>query len=639
MIDVMAKIEIIGLLEDLDDTLELLQHLGTLQIEDIPTLEGTGETHVRRIHLDEKKEHILKHYDEITQSIGEILDILDGVSGDEWDIPDETKKELHALGPDDLIKHIAPVAREVRRMGRQLKNLQQDIDSARKYESLINTFLPLLEQVGAPHDMEQIGLILNSGELSIFSVLKNRIMELAGKDTQIFHQEMPDKRIGVFIVVKHEHLAAVRKLLGNEGVTEYHIPREFRRTTFRESIEAIRSRIDIIPAEIRNIETRIEKMKREKGRELRYIHIFATNRINQLKVLSRLVRTKYTFVISGWTPVSDLESMKRELADRFDGRVHVGSVRMTEVDFQHIPTQLSNPHVLRPFNVLMKLLPPPRYNNIDATPFIALFFPVFFGVILGDMAYGLLLLAIAGIMKFKVPRGSVLSDAATVAITMALSTVFFGFLYGEFLGNIGYKLGLRPMAPWLHREAAIEILLLITLAIGALHILLAFMLKTYVSIAMKHTKGAVEGMSKIMLVFGIVGLFTKLLLGFPAIVQYVSFGMLGIAVIGIAFTEGLVGVLEIFSIFGNILSYSRIMAVGLASVILALVGNRLAEESGNIIAAVLIGFLLHAMNFIMGVFSPTIHSLRLHYVEFFGKFFEASGRAFQPFKSIGEEVR
>ncbi len=639
MIDVMAKIEVIGLLDELDDTLDFMQRLGTVHIEDIPTLEGTGETHVRRIHLDEKKEHILGHYDEITQTTGEILEIFDGVSGDEWDVSDETKKNLHALSPDDLIKHIAPVAREVRRMGRQLKNLQQDIESAKKYESLINTFLPLLEQVGAPRDMEQLGLILNSGEASVMNVLKNRIMELAGKDTQIFHQEMSDNRIGVFIVVQHEHLSAVRKLLGNEGVTEYHIPREFRRASFRESIEAIRSRIDTIPGEIKKIETHIEKIKREKSKELRYIHIFATNRINQLKVLSRLVRTKYTFVISGWTPVNDLEHMKREIAARFDGRVYVGSVRMTEVDFQHIPTQLSNPQIFRPFNVLMKLLPPPRYNNIDATPFIALFFPIFFGLILGDMAYGLLLLAIAITVKLKARKGSVLSDVGTVAITMSLSTIFFGFMYGEFLGNVGYKLGLRPMAHWLHREVALEILLLITLAIGAMHILLAFTLKTYISAIMKHMKGVFEGLSKIILVLGIVGVFVQLFLGFPILLRYYSFGLIGVAILGIALTEGLIGILEIFSIFGNILSYSRIMAVGLASVILALVGNSLAEKSGNIIAAILIGIVIHSMNFVMGVFSPTIHSLRLHYVEFFGKFFEASGRQFQPFKTIGEEVK
>ena len=639
MIDVMAKIEIIGLLDKLDDTLGLVQHLGTMQIEDIPTLEGTGETHVRRIHLDEKKEHLLGHYDEITQTVGEMLDILERVSGDEWDVPEERKKELQALSPDDIIKHIAPVAREVRRMGRQLKNLQQDIDSARKYESLINTFRPLLEQVGAPSDMEQIGLILNSGETSILSVLKNRIKEMAGENAQVFHQEMPDKRTGVFIVVGHDNLAAVRKLLGNEGVTEYHIPREFRRSSFRESIEAIRGRIDTIPDEISKIEIRIEKMKREKGKELRCIHIFATNRINQLKVLSRLVRTKYTFVISGWIPVTGLDHMKKEIAASFDGNVHVGSVRMTEVDFQHIPTQLSNPGVFRPFNVLLKLLPPPRYHNIDATPFIAVFFPIFFGVILGDMAYGLLLLAIAGVLKMKSPKGSILSDVTTVAITMAISTIIFGFMYGEFLGNIGYKFGLRPLAPWLHREGAIEIILLLTLGIGAMHILLAFALKTYVEIIMRHMKGVLEGVAKIMLVLGIIGLFTQLFLGFPVMVRYISFGLLGTAVAGIAFTEGVIGVLEIFSIFGNILSYSRIMAVGLASVILALVGNRLAEESGNIVAAIVIGFLLHALNFVMGVFSPTIHSLRLHYVEFFGKFFEASGRAFQPFKSIEEEVK
>ena len=121
-------------------------------------------------------------------------------------------------------------------------------------------------------------------------------------------------------------------------------------------------------------------------------------------------------------------------------------------------------------------------------------------------------------------------------------------------------------------------------------------------------------------------------------VRYGAFALLGFGFLGVIFSEGLLGFIEIFSIFGNILSYSRIMAIGLASVILATVANRLAEASPNIIAAILIGFIIHLINFIMGVFSPTIHSLRLHYVEFFSKFFVPTGRQFQPFKKMREDI-
>jgi len=98
------------------------------------------------------------------------------------------------------------------------------------------------------------------------------------------------------------------------------------------------------------------------------------------------------------------------------------------------------------------------------------------------------------------------------------------------------------------------------------------------------------------------------------------------------FTGGLLAPLELLKSIGNIISYARIMAIGLASVMLAFVANRLGGLTGDIVMGVVVAGLLHLVNIILGVFSPTIHSLRLHYVEFFGKFVEHGGKKFEPLK-------
>ena len=98
------------------------------------------------------------------------------------------------------------------------------------------------------------------------------------------------------------------------------------------------------------------------------------------------------------------------------------------------------------------------------------------------------------------------------------------------------------------------------------------------------------------------------------------------------FTGGMLAPLELLKSIGNIVSYARIMAIGLTSVLLAFVANNLAGMMGDVVIGIIVGGLLHAVNLVLGVFAPAIHSLRLHYVEFFSKFLEQGGRKFEPLR-------
>ena len=142
------------------------------------------------------------------------------------------------------------------------------------------------------------------------------------------------------------------------------------------------------------------------------------------------------------------------------------------------------------------------------------------------------------------------------------------------------------------------------------------------------------GDDKIALILGVLSIFMQLFLDLSVTIRYAAFVIIGFGLAGVVVTEGIIGILEMFTVFGNILSYSRIMAIGLASVILATVANRLAEASPNIIIGIGVGFFIHLINFVLGVFSPSIHSLRLHYVEFFSKFYKPQGKTFNPFKKL-----
>jgi V/A-type H+-transporting ATPase subunit I len=267
---------------------------------------------------------------------------------------------------------------------------------------------------------------------------------------------------------------------------------------------------------------------------------------------------------------------------------------------------------------------------------MAFFLPIFFGLILGDIGYGVLLLGFSlGLMrKFKT---GVARDVLTVLAMGSGWAILFGVLYGEIFGTLGEKLGLHAL--WIDRASAEDVagLLGMTLAVGAVHITLGLVLGIWEAIRDRSRSHLMErgGMLLgLVSLFLLVGVLAKVLPGgfmTPAIAGLI----IGIVVLGapMGWMGLFIGWIEFIGLIGNILSYLRIAAIGLASVYLAKVANDVAGMSGNLIVGVIIAVLIHALNLLLGAFSPTIHSLRLHYVEFFRKFYEGGGRAYEPYRS------
>ncbi|MDH4349315.1 MAG: ATPase, partial [Gemmatimonadota bacterium] len=275
------------------------------------------------------------------------------------------------------------------------------------------------------------------------------------------------------------------------------------------------------------------------------------------------------------------------------------------------------------------LLPLPRYGTIDPTPFVAVFFPVFFGLILGDIGYGLVLAAIGLLLHWRSRPGSMLRSVSEIIGPCALFTIIAGVLFGEFFGDLGRRwFGLRPLA--FDREEALIPFLLLAVAIGGVHILLGLVLGV-VSASRRHPREAVgKGAAAVAIVLIVLALLAAIGILPRAFFTPSVIGLL-IAFPVLVIAEGLVAPIEFLSTLGNILSYARIMALGIASVMLAVVANRMVGMLGSAVVGVMFALLFHLVNFAIGLFSPTIHALRLHYVEFFGKFYSPGGVRYEPF--------
>lgn len=386
-----------------------------------------------------------------------------------------------------------------------------------------------------------------------------------------------------------------------------------------------------LAAEAAAIDQELAGLAREWSGHYRSVQGWLDERLALLKTSAALYETDRCFVLFGWMPSAAVDGLRKTLAARHGDAIVVEEREMLRTDLEAVPVALRNAAYFRPFELLVRLLPLPRYTSIDPTPFIGIFFPLFFGMILGDIGYGLILLAAAVATIVLARRRGTLRQAGQILLVAAVYTTIFGAVYGECFGEAGARwLGLG--AGWIDRRTSLMPMLYFTLAVGAVHVAVGLVLGFVSALRGRRTREAVFRLFSVLVIVCIAGILASYLAPVAALLRRPL--MAAILVIGpvLLLTGGILAPFELLRDLGNIVSYVRIMAVGLASVLLAYVANQLAGAAGSVWIGVSVAILLHAFNILLGVFAPAIHALRLHYVEFFSKFVDTGGRHFEPLK-------
>ena len=188
---------------------------------------------------------------------------------------------------------------------------------------------------------------------------------------------------------------------------------------------------------------------------------------------------------------------------------------------------------------------------------------------------------------------------------------------------------------WNRVDAMIP-MLIVAITIGVIHVFLGLIIGIRNAIITKKRKHLYEKTGMLMMISAIIIILGMLAGYLPDIVIYPAVLLIVIAMPLILMGAGVFGAIEVMSTVGNILSYARLMAIGMASVILAMVANRLSGAFGIAIIGIIVAILLHTLNLVLAMFSPSIHSVRLHLVEFFSKFYEGGGIVYRPFKREAE---
>lgn len=528
---------------------------------------------------------------------------------------------------EKLQKNIAFLEEKILAIGEKSKKLD---NQQSKISALVSELKPLSGinlDVAAYSEYKSLSVFV--GHVSTTKNLKNKLSGCS-KNLEI-HSSEDGTKPTVAVFCDKESTDAVYRILTEHDFSELNTKnvREFHGKPTK-LLSALSSKTSEINKKRGILKGLTERLAKEYSDYLAQNAGVLEGSTEKLNAPLKFAASKNAFVASGWIPAKKYAEFACKLKSATNETLFIGR---EDKDFEDAPVALTNPNAVKPYEFFLDLYSLPKYNEINPTFFMFLTFPLFFGFMLGDFGYGILTLAIFLILRSKIPP---LRNLMSVLCFSSISTIIFGLAYGEFFGF--EELGGYHIPHLLSRVHAAEELFMISVLLGMVHVNIGLIIGFFNALNMHGLKHAVLEKASWILLEVSAAVIALPMLGYNMLPSSAGYAMFVLSVIMIGKGEGIKGILELPSIVTNILSYARLMAVGLVSVILAVVVNENATtlfHAGplGMAFATLIFVAGHTVNILLGLMSPFIHSMRLHYVEFFLKFYHGGGKRYMPFGS------
>lgn len=398
---------------------------------------------------------------------------------------------------------------------------------------------------------------------------------------------------------------------------------------------SIQEKMNTTAEEIAGLETQIVKLAETRSK-LKLAADRLTAEIDREEAKALLLVSGSVFAMQGWVPVPDMEKVEKGL-----GTFTCAWELSEPQEEDDIPVKLNNNPVTNPMNMVTEMYSLPVYNGIDPNGLIMPFFVVFFGIMYADLGYGLVLIAISLFAKKKWTMTRTVGQMMSLMLQVGISTAVFGFLLGGFFGDAIPVFSESYLSKRVNLWAIIDPLsepmtiMIFSLVLGAVQIIVGMIVKAYLCFRDGHPLDALFDVGSWWLVF----------IGIAVLVMGYGPWVLLAGVLALLLTQGrsaptfigkiIGGIASLYDITGylsDILSYIRLMALLLATSVIASVVNLLATMPGNVIVFFIIFIIGHAFNMGINIVGTFVHSARLQYLEFFTKFYEEGGRPFSPLK-------
>lgn len=412
--------------------------------------------------------------------------------------------------------------------------------------------------------------------------------------------------------------------------------------TAREEIRSAQEQISALAARQQKLGEEIAQLASNRD-ELKLRADTLSTKIARAEAEEKLMSTESTVLMQGWVPAESEEELGRVLG-KYDCAWETSEP--TEDEYPEVPVKLKNNRFTRALNMVTEMYSLPAYNNVDPNPLMAPFFILFYGIMLADMGYGVLMVAAAIVVLAKAKPRKGMRNFFELMLWCGISTTIWGAITGGLFSDAPLQIAqiINPDTTWTGLPALFTplndtIMILIgAMCLGFIQIITGMIINVVIKVRRGEIFSAVfeegtwfvlfAGVACLALGFGNIG-------GVPVVI------VIGAVMLFIGSAKGKKGfgiitgfIAAIYNgvtgYFGDILSYSRLMALMLAGSVIAQVFNTIGAIAGNLIVFLIISLVGNALNFALNLLGCFVHDLRLQCLEYFGKFYEDGGKPFKP---------
>ena len=662
MIANMDQLTIVGRRSVAKEVLQSLQNLGVVQVD---PLDMAGETGLQRVQLEGADRQDADRWRDLLVRSESLLAVFEPYGTGRQAARTDTPAKL-----SDQESWLSGVGSSVDALVAERADIRDELDLIGTYLPAFRLVAPTLGRIDASDYLDGTAVIAGAREVEDLRAALEE--SLPGR----FELATREHGGGVIILVAalKEDRQQVRTAIGRTGLAPLELPLRYREHGTAKAVHVMEERSQALPRRLKAVEEELSRLAEAHSGRLRQIHQQASNHTVRYEILGNLAEGNYSFALRGWVPSDNTRNVTESLRRQFADDV---VIEAREADLHHdtgIPTKLENKPWARPFEMLLSLFAPPAYGAFDPTWAVAVFFPLFFGIVVGDMGFGLTFLLLGLWLRRRGLNGKELSlgplnitlspealpNVGMITIWAGAWSIIWGFIYGEFFGNFleRWPAGNPLFSPPSHGDNGIipiilfrveefMPLLILCLGFGVLQVVGGWVIRAIQGWKHKDRSHFFEGIG---MAAGLLALvlfawaFMSDSLTTPVLIA-VGIGFL-IFLACIVLSGVVLMLVELISNSGHILSYLRLFAVGLAA---ALVAN-LATDLGFAVAGVLpvvgpilgiaVALFVHLLAIVLTLIGHTLQPLRLQYVEFFMKFgfYENPGRPYKPFRLTGGKV-